>query len=507
MTTQTAATSPPAPAPGPAASRPVAPPAAPWPGPEPASTGGLSRLGLATVLLGTFLPMLDFFIVNVALPTVSADLHAPAAALELVVAGYGIAYAMLLVVGGRLGDALGRRRVFQAGLAGFTVTSLLCGLAPSITLLVAARAAQGGTAALMVPQVLATLQVTTQGERRSRALGLFAAVGGVAAVVGQLLGGVLVSADIAGSGWRSIFLVNVPVGLAGLALARRHVPDTRAPHAVTVDVRGTALFGATMLALLVPLMEGRSVGWPLWTWVSLAAFPLLAAAFVAVERRVERAGRVPLLMPSVLDHRGLRLGLLMALPFFAGFGGFMFVVALALQQGVHLGPMAAGAATAPMAVAFFAASLLSARLVARHGRRVLTTGALVQAAGLVVLAGTVARTWPHLDWLDLAPAMLVAGFGQGLTMSTLMRVVLADVPPERAGVGAGVLATTQQVALALGVATLGSLFLTLGSAGGTAMRTALVSVLAVQTVLALTVSGTSLRLRLRAGAPPAVRAG
>jgi len=462
----------------------------------------LSRLGLLTVLLGTFLPMLDFFIVNVALPTMGADLQATASSLELVVAGYAIAYAGLLVGGGRLGDALGRRRVFRAGLAGFTLTSLLCGVAPTIGTLVAARALQGATAALMVPQVLATIQVTTSGERRSRALGLFAAVGGIAAVAGQLLGGALVSADIAGTGWRSIFLVNVPVGLAGLVLVRRHVPDSTAPTPAAVDVRGTVLFALTMLTLLVPLMQGRTLGWPVWTWVSLATSVPLGAAFLLVESRVERSGRTPLLPPSLLRLRGLRLGLSMAVPFFAGFGGFMFVMALALQEGVGLGPMAAGAAIAPMAVAFFVGSLLSARLVARFGPAVLTSGVLLQLAGLATMAVTADRVWPHLDWLTLAPGSIVAGFGQALAMSTLMRVVLAQVPLERAGVGGGVLATTQQVSLALGVATLGSLFL---AGADTDPRHALVLVLGVQSVLAVVVAVTSLRLRSRAGGPQSAR--
>ncbi len=464
-------------------------------------TPTLSRLGLLTVLLGTFLPMLDFFIVNVALPTMGADLNASASSLELVVAGYAIAYAVLLVGGGRLGDALGRQRVFRAGLLGFTLTSLLCGVAPTIGTLVAARVLQGATAALMVPQVLATIQVTTSGERRSRALGMFAAAGGVAAVAGQLLGGALVSADIAGTGWRSIFLVNVPVGLAGLVLVRRHVPDSTAPTPAAVDVRGTVLFGLTMLALLVPLMQGRTLGWPTWTWVSMAAAVPLGAGFLLVESRVERSGRTPLLPPSLLRLRGLRLGLSMAVPFFAGFGGFMFVMALALQEGVGLGPMAAGAAIAPMAVAFFVGSLVSARLVARYGRAVLTSGVLLQLAGLATMAVIADRVWPHLDWLTLAPGSVVAGFGQALAMSTLMRVVLAQVPLERAGVGGGVLATTQQVSLALGVATLGSLFL---AGADTDPRQSLVVVLAVQSVLAVVVALTSLRLGARAAttSPP-----
>jgi len=285
-------------------------------------------------------------------------------------------------------------------------------------------------------------------------------------------------------------------------LVRRHVPDSKAPTPAAVDVPGTALFGLTMLALLVPLMEGRSLGWPLWTWVSLAVSVPLGVAFVLVESRVERSGRTPLLPPSLLRLRGLRLGLSMAVPFFAGFGGFMFVMALSLQVGVGLGPMAAGAAIAPMAVAFLAGSLVSARLVARFGRSVLTAGVLLQMAGLCTMALVADRVWPHLDWLTLAPGSIVAGFGQALAMSTLLRVVLAQVPLERAGVGGGVLATTQQVSLALGVAVLGSLFLAVAD---TDPRRALVVVLALQSVLAVVIALTSLRLGSRAATTPTAR--
>src|SRR6202035_1313767 len=214
--------------------------------------------GLAVVLVGVLLPMVDFFIVNVALPTIDRDLHASAPMLELVVAAYASAYALLLVVGGRLGDSFGRKRLFLIGMTAFTLTSLACGLAPTAIALVIARAAQGASAAMMVPQVLATIQAATTGERRARALGRYGATGGLAAGLGQVLGGLLISANIDGLGWRPIFLVNVPIGLAGLLLARRYVPDTRHGAPAPIDGRGTLLLGLSVLALLIPLTEGRS---------------------------------------------------------------------------------------------------------------------------------------------------------------------------------------------------------------------------------------------------------
>ncbi|WP_391858521.1 MFS transporter [Streptomyces rugosispiralis] len=459
--------------------RTAAPGAAKTPGRTHASSGpALSPLGLFTVLLGAALPLIDFFIVNVALPTMDHDLHAGPAVLELVVAGYGVAYAVLLVLGGRLGDTFGRRRLFLAGMAAFGVTSLACGLAPDAWSLVAARVAQGASAALMLPQVLATIHSSTSGSRRARALSMYGATAGLSMVAGQILGGVLVAADIAGTGWRAVFLVNVPVALIGLVLAVRTVPETRSNRPAPVDVPGTVLLALSLITLMVPLTEGRAAGWPLWTWLGLGAFPFVAAAFYVVERRADRAGRTPLLPPSLFALPGLRRGLAMVVPFSIGFGGFMFVIAVALQQGLRYGPVEAGLALAPMATTFFVASLMGPRLVGRYGSRVVTAGGLIQAVGIALLTVAVWRDWPDLSLAGLLPGVALAGFGQGLQLPVLIRIVLADVPSERAGVGSGVMVTTQQSALALGVATLGTLFLSLEPSAG--MRDALVITLVAQ---------------------------
>jgi MFS family permease len=462
---------------------------------EPAAApSGLSAAGLVALLVGVFLPLTDFFIVNVALPTIDRDLHASAGMLQLVVAGYGTAYAVLLVLGGRLGDAIGRRRLFITGMAAFTVASLACGLAPTAGLLVGFRVLQGAASALMLPQVLSTIQATTEGESRARALGRYGATGGIATVAGQLLGGLLVAANIAGTGWRPIFLVNVPVGLVGLAVAARYVPDSRSEAPAPVDRRGTALLAASLLALLVPLTEGRSLGWPLWTIVVLAAAGPLGAAFVWTERRTEAAGGVPLLPLSILAVRSLRRGLVIAVPFFCGFGAFMFVYALALQDGARLGPLRTGVTLLPMAVGFLAGSLSMSRLVARFGRTVITAGAAIQTVGLLALGGGLVASWPHPGFLSLAAGTLLVGVGQGLVMTPLFRVVLSDVPVAQAGVGSGVLVTTQQTALAVGVATLGSAYLTLSPATRVGSLHAAVGVMAVLVVVAVGVAVGSRRL-------------
>ncbi|GAA4920715.1 MFS transporter [Streptomyces coeruleoprunus] len=438
----------------------------------------LGPLGLFTILVGAALPLIDFFIVNVALPTIDHDLAAGPAMLELVVAGYGLAYAVLLVLGGRLGDLLGRRRLFLAGMAAFGVTSLACGLAPDAATLVASRVAQGASAALMLPQVLATIQAATSGARRARAMSLYSATGGLAMVAGQILGGVLVAADLAGTGWRAIFLVNVPVALIGLVLGVRAVPETRSDRPAPLDVAGTLLLAVALLALLGPLTEGRAAGWPLWTWAALGVFPFAAAAFWWVERRAERRGLAPLVPPSLLRLPSLRRGLMLLAPFTWGFGGFMFVMAVTLQQGLALSAVLSGLALVPMAVTFFAASLAGPRLVRRFGSRVVTAGAVIQGVGILTLTVTVWAGWPGLGILALAPGIALAGLGQGLQLPVLYRIVLSEVPAERAGVGSGVMTTTHQSAMTLGVATLGSLFLSL--APGMGVRDALAVTLLVQ---------------------------
>jgi EmrB/QacA subfamily drug resistance transporter len=467
-------------------------PAAPVPAAAPATSApaaatppALSPVALATVLVGVFLAMVDFFIVNVALPTMATDLHASSAMLELVVSGYATAYAVLLVLGGRLGDARGRRRMFLGGIIAFTLTSLVCGIAPSATTLVAARVLQGAAAAMLVPQTLSTIQATGDHVSRARALGWFGATGGIAAVVGQVFGGLLVSANIAGTGWRPIFLVNVPIGAAGWLFARRHVPETRSPAAARPDLPGTALLGLTVVSVLLPLTEGRALGWPVWSVVMLALAPVWAIAFVVVERRLEHRGHAPLLPASVMRHRSMRRGLLLAAPFFAGFGTFMFVFALVVQDRLHYSPLLAGISLAPLAATFLLASLLMPKLVVRHGHTVITAGALIQLVGLALLILTFEAAWPKVDAGQLAFALAVMGFGQGLVMPPLIRVVLSRVPISDAGAGSGVLSTTQQVSLAVGVATLGTLYVTLAPANRIGTLHAAVVILALQALVAI----------------------
>jgi MFS family permease len=420
---------------------------------------------LPIVLVGSFLAVTDLFIVNVALPTIGRSLAGSDAALELVVAGYNVAYACCLVAGGRLGDVKGRRRFFLGGMAAFVLASAVCGIAPDMTVLVAGRVAQGIAAAAMVPQVLATIQSLFDGPTRARAIGWFGATVGLAIVFGQVVGGLIVAANIAGLGWRPVFLLNVPVGIVGFALAYRYLPETRAAEGSGLDSRGTILLAITLVAFLVPVAIGRDADWPWWCWLLLGATPLAGSAFYLLERRWEQAGRVPLMPPSLLRLPGMRSGLLAAVAYFPGAGGFLFTTAVIFQDGRRFGPLDTGLALAPYAVGFLVASLLARHLAARIGRWVIVAGGVAMALGLVAFAGQADFDFSHLTGLAVAPAFAVIGFGNALVMIPLFSVVLSHVPLERAGVASGVLTTTQQAGLGLGAAALGTVLFASAHAG------------------------------------------
>ncbi|WP_328996425.1 MFS transporter [Kribbella sp. NBC_01245] len=452
-----------------------------------ADAPALGPVALTTLLFGAFLPMLSFFIINVALPAIGSDLRAGTGELQLVVGSYGIANATLLVVGGRFGDGFGRKRLFLWGLAGFTLTSLLCAIAPNIGVLLAARAVQGAAAAAMTPQVLSKISSLLTGAHRARAMAMFGVAGGLAAALGQILGGVLVSADLFGLGWRAVFLVNVPVGLVAIVLAVRLLPETRAINRLRVDGVGAGLLALTLVLLLLPLTEGRPLGWPLWTWVCLAAVIPAVVALGLWSRRTELRGAAPLIPPSVLRLRPMRIGLMLAVGFFTTFGGFMFVFALATQGEAGMSPLEGGLSLLPMAIGFLITSIYGPRLQTRYGAGLIVRGWLVQSVGYAGLSVVALTLWPDVTPLRMALPMLVAGFGGGLVMAPMMGVVVGQVPPQQAGLGSGMLLTTQQTCIALGAATVGTAYLALASTSwgqGGALAAVCLAIVAISLLMA-----------------------
>ncbi len=414
---------------------------------------------LLALLGGAFVPISSFFVINVALPSIGTDLHASPATLQLVVGTYGIANAVLVVVGGRLGDGFGRRRMLLTGMAGFTAFSLVCGLAPTMSVLLVGRVGQGAAAALMTPQVLATIMATMHGDQRSRAIGMVGAAGGVAVAAGQVLGGVLVSSDLFGLGWRSVFLIYVPVGLLGLVALSSHLPENKAEQRIPTDSVGAGLLAITLVLLLLPASEGRPLGWPVWIWLVLALAAPAALTWTMHQRRAERAGRVPLVPPSILALRQMRLGLGIGIAFFSTFGGFMFVFALATQAGAGMSALEGGLTLTPLAAAFLVMSIYGPALQRRWGPGIIARGWAVQMLGFIALAADVHLTWPQVNPANLAVPLAIIGFGEGLVMMPLFGVVLSQVSPQQAGLGSGILITMQQTCLALGAAALGTLYL------------------------------------------------
>ncbi|MYU26361.1 MFS transporter [Streptomyces sp. SID8352] len=469
-----------------------APSATPEPsaGPEPAAAG-LTGIALLVVLTGYVLSIVDASIVNVALNSISDDLHGGPAALELVVSGYGLTYALGLVLGGRLGDAFGRRRLYAYGLAAFIVTSAMCGLAPTIEFLVVSRLLQGAAAAMLVPQVLATIQAVTAGQARARAIGMYGATAGVGMVIGQILGGLLVSLDVAGIGWRMVFVINVPIGAAAL-LAIRRVPPTKADVKPGFDPLGTLLFGVTMVCVLAVVVAGPDLGWPLWLWSLLVLAALGTLALTRVERRLEARDGSPLLSPSVLSHQGMRRGLAAMVPFSAGFGAFLFVYALIAQGHFGFDGLASGAAMSPFAVAFFVVARFTPRIAAALGGRIVTLGTVVQGASLLLLALVLRLGWPHPSLVLVLVGIGLFGAGAALIGPTLFRMILADVPSAQAGMGSGVLVTSQQMATALGATVGGTLYISL--AGSLSTVSAAVLVLALLGCFSVIVLVISLKL-------------
>jgi MFS family permease len=443
-------------------------------GPGQPATAGRPRRAVppgaafAIVLTGQAMAVIDTNIVNVAVPAMHASLGASGAGLQLVVAGYTIAYAVLLVTGARLGDILGHRRVYLAGVALFTLASLGCGLAPTTGALIALRFLQGVGAATMIPQILSLIQRTyTAPGPRARAMSLYATVISGGSVLGQVLGGLLVSANLFGSSWRPVFLVNVPVGLAVLAFGRL-LPAGRFDGVRTLDLPGLLVLTPAVFALVLPLVLGQPLGWPLWGWLLLAASVGGFALLGLVEHRVAERGGQPILPRSLLGLPGMIAGLGGLFASMVTFGGWLFGLALALQDGLGFSPLRAGLTFVPCGVAFAFVSMNWRRLPARYHERLPVIGFVVNGAGLVWSGLLLHSGGAGGDWLYVALA--VSGGGMAGAFGALMARVLSKVPVAVAADASGVIVTVNQLGIVVGIATFGSLYLNLAgrlpAAGG-----------------------------------------
>jgi EmrB/QacA subfamily drug resistance transporter len=428
---------------------------------DPGSTRTKERPDLGTLLVllaGTFMATLDFFIVNVAIPSMQRDLNAGSAAIEFVVVGYALAYGAALIIGGRLGDIYGRRRMFVWGMVLFTVSSAVCGAAPHPGVLIAGRIAQGLAAALMSPQVLTILGSTYSGEARARAFNSYGVAMGLAAVFGQLIGGVFIHENVFGWGWRTCFLINVPIGVLALALVPRFVPESRAPGRPRLDFGGMTIVTLALVAVVLPLIEGREQGWPLWGWVCLAAAVPLFALFAVFERWYARREGSPLLDLSLFRERAFTAGLLTTLVFFASMASFYLVFALYVQFGRGLNALEAGLIFVPIGVGYMATSLTARYVAARLGRQVIALGGAMRVVGLGLLILTVEQVGVHGNIAWLIPALVIDGAGVGFVVAPVASTVLSRITPQHAGAASGVLTTGIQIGNAIGVAIIGVIF-------------------------------------------------
>jgi EmrB/QacA subfamily drug resistance transporter len=405
-------------------------------------------LALPVLLTGAFLPILDFNVVNLALPAIRQNLGATSSEIEFIISAYAATYAVFLITGGRLGDLFGRKRMFVTGAAGFTLASALCGLAPSAVALVAARILQGLTATVMAPQVLASIRVLFPPAEQGRALALYGATFGLANICGQVLGGALVSFHPMGFTWQAIFLINVPIGLVAIIGGLAFLRDSRAEHAQRLDMGGVVLLSVALGLLVYPLVEGRATGWPMWIIAMLVAGPFAFWLFVRFETRLTARGGSPLVEFALFREPGFAVGVAMAFALYM-LSSFYLTFSVYLQGGLHLSPLQAGLATLPYAIAYFLASLASAQVMLRLGKFALTVGFALQVVGfgiaLLAAAGTLAGS-------------LSIGLGFGTVMPSVIKAVIGGVAPKHAGLASGIVISTFQIASALGVAIIGGVF-------------------------------------------------
>ena len=413
---------------------------------------------LAVLLTGIFLIVLDFFVVNVALPSVQQDLDADATALQWLVAGYALTFGGLLLVASRMADRWGRRRMFVLGTGLFVLSSAVCGFAPDVDTLLVARLVQGASAAAVAPTVLALIGDVYAGPARVRALGAYATVMGVAAASGQLIGGLLIHLDIAGSGWRSIFLVNVPIGIAALVAAPKLLPETRVAAPRPDAVESLLVVGA-LTAIVLPLVQGQGQGWPLWTWVTLGGAAVLASLAGLRGAALRRSGIAPLVDLAPMRSRPVGAGQLGQFLLFTGMAAYFLVLALYLQDGRGLGPLESGTVFTAVALPYMLGTRNAARVLGRFGARAgIVAAALAFGAGHALLLAAVAEIGVGGSVLWLVPGLALGGLGMGVTLSGLIGTVMVSVEPQHAGTVSGTSSTLQQVANAVGVALVGVIF-------------------------------------------------
>ncbi len=412
-------------------------------------------IALGVILVGPLLGVIDFFIANIGVPSIRVSLGASFSEIELVIAGYGLTYAVCLITGGRLGDIYGRKVTFIAGMAGFTLTSACCGLAPTAGWLIFWRLVQGCTAAAMFPQALSFIHVNFSGPSKRVAFSLYGAMIGFGSIVGQLMGGFLIQANLFQLGWRPIFLVNLPIGIITILSASFLLRESRAKAAPTLDLIGVAILTVGLALFSYPFMEGQQQGWPAWAWISLLASIPVLWLFWRFERRQSEKNLSPLVEPRLFQDKGFVIGLAVTCIYFAGHTSMLLVLSLYLQFSLGLNPMYAGFALVPFSFAFLVGSSFSGKINGYLGRGSLHLGVVVLAIGILALASLAAPVPGQLK-LSFILACFLYGIGRGIVTAPLYNTVLSGVPHKDSGAASGVTSTMPQLANSVGIALIGA---------------------------------------------------
>jgi len=416
-------------------------------------------IALVVVALAFVMDLLDNTIVNIAVPSIQANLGASYATIQWLAAGYALAFAVLLITGGRMGDVFGYKKLFLTGVAGFTIASLLSGLAWNAEVLIGARLLQGAMAALMVPQVMSLMQVMYKPDERNGVMGLFGALGGLAASLGPILGGFLIQANIFNLDWRPIFLINVPVGIFAFVAATRALPDGKSPHPLKLDIFGTGLIIVALSLLIFPLIEGRDLDWPIWGDIMMAVSVPIFALFAWWQKRKADTDGSPLVLPSLFKQRPFVIGLITNIAFEMIMLGFFFTFTLLLQIGLGYSVIEAALTGIPTAVGIsFSIAYLSGKLVPKLGRYAMTLGTVILGSGFGIIAFTLHLSGADTSPWEFIPSLFIIGTGMGMVMGPLFAVTLSKVDPRHAGSASGTLSAVQQLGGAIGIAVIGVLF-------------------------------------------------
>lgn len=419
----------------------------------------------AVLMVATLMDLMDSTITNVALPTMSADLGATPVQLEWTLVGYVVAFAALLITGGRLGDIYGRRAVFFVGILGFTAASAFASFACSANMLIGTRIIQGAFAGIMVPQVLSSVQVMYTPKERGPIFGIIGALGAIGAIAGLLLGGWLVTANLFGTGWRSIFLINVPIGILLAVATLVWVHESRSDHPIKLDVLGTLLGTASVVLLVLPLTEGRASGWAWWIWAMLASAPFVIGIFIWQQHHHANTAGTQLLPLPLFGIRSFSSGLLVQVISSMGHGGFALVLLFHLQSVHQFTPFESGLTLLPIGLGSILGSPIAILLMKRLGKWAVLLGGLMQAAAYIWVIKVFEGAGPAFSSWSLVPALALAGVGMIVMIMPQTSITLAEIPSDDAGAASGALTTFGQVGMVLGIALVGMAYFDTSSHG------------------------------------------